>query len=543
MRFSPTCTARLGRGFVFLPLLAALAVAQSRLPTQRVTNEPVPIATGGFGERVYGLEDLDGDGWADYAVLAPSYPPFGSARGRIYVHSGRTGLAFLTCDSPQAGSLFGRALCSAGDLSGDGVPDLVIGSPGHDLPGAPDAGRVASYSGADGALLWARDGDVAGGALGAAVEAAGPGATTFLVAGEPGRAASGFAGAGSIAYLDPLTGMLLDREAGPVGFDGLGRTLGVRRGQAGLWAGSGGGRVWVLDGPGGSPSASLLLGPLPGSNEAPSLAVLANPAPVGGGLVVGRRLTDLPGLPNAGQVSFFPVGATAPAATFSGGFLNESLGGQVVAIPDQDGDGAEEIGIRSAPAQGLGTRFRVRTLAGQDLDDVSHPHGGVHYAGLPDVTGDGRGEWIAGVATGTAVIYEAQLFTAGLSSPVLAPSLPGGPQVLVQEIDLGPINSQLAYLVAYSATGTAPPLLLGGMAPSVPLVLDAFTLFALEQAGGPILPDALGFLDPQGRATSSITLPAPLATALAGTVVFDVALALAPNGVVATSNPREVLLP
>lgn len=60
--------------------------------------------------------------------------------------------------TPIAGSAYAFSVAGGGDLNGDGVPDLVVGSPGAKGPG-PFAGRVQALSGKDGAELWARTGE------------------------------------------------------------------------------------------------------------------------------------------------------------------------------------------------------------------------------------------------------------------------------------------------------------------------------------------------------------------------------------------------
>jgi len=54
-----------------------------------------------------------------------------------------------------AGDRFGVAAISLGDVSGDGVPDFAVGNPWDDL-GATDGGSVTLYSGADRAVLCRR---------------------------------------------------------------------------------------------------------------------------------------------------------------------------------------------------------------------------------------------------------------------------------------------------------------------------------------------------------------------------------------------------
>jgi hypothetical protein len=105
-----------------------------------------------FGFAVAGVGDVDRDGVADVAVGAPS----GSdpSRARTLVFSGATGAALRHLAPPTTGGhvAFGRSVAGAGDVSGDGVPDVVVSAPalGQGL------GAVFAFSGADGAQLWSR---------------------------------------------------------------------------------------------------------------------------------------------------------------------------------------------------------------------------------------------------------------------------------------------------------------------------------------------------------------------------------------------------
>jgi hypothetical protein len=80
-----------------------------------------------------GIVDLDGDDLDDIAFMAPSWG--GSAPG-VYVHAGSSGNGSFSTD--DAASLIhaenssdgiGEQLVNAGDQTGDGVNDLLIGAP------------------------------------------------------------------------------------------------------------------------------------------------------------------------------------------------------------------------------------------------------------------------------------------------------------------------------------------------------------------------------------------------------------------------------
>lgn len=94
--------------------------------------------------RVKGAGDLDQDGRDDFLV---GIPQFNASAGRVQAHSGLTGGILFTLNGAAAGEGMGFALSGAGDIDGDTVPDIVVGS----YMGL--AGRVRVCSGAGGALL------------------------------------------------------------------------------------------------------------------------------------------------------------------------------------------------------------------------------------------------------------------------------------------------------------------------------------------------------------------------------------------------------
>ena len=96
--------------------------------------------------------DLDGDGYPD--VYASDFSDNGKApgAGRIYVHSGKDGHRIFTLTGETPGEGFGTSPSAAGDVDGDGVPDLIVGAWQYSVP-ANSGGRAYLFSGKSGKLL------------------------------------------------------------------------------------------------------------------------------------------------------------------------------------------------------------------------------------------------------------------------------------------------------------------------------------------------------------------------------------------------------
>jgi hypothetical protein len=112
-----------------------------------------------FGYDVARVGDVNMDGRADLAVTSPFHGSGSSeGTGLVRVFSGANGQMLLNLTGAKAGEYFGISVDGAGDADGDGRDDLVIGISGHDSPTEANVGRVEVRSGADGHLIWGRDG-------------------------------------------------------------------------------------------------------------------------------------------------------------------------------------------------------------------------------------------------------------------------------------------------------------------------------------------------------------------------------------------------
>src|SRR6185503_13117360 len=161
-----------GKVFVY----SGTATGFTAVPWNVETNQ----AGSQFGAAVAAGGDVNGDGYADVLVGAPSYDDASTDDGRAYVFLGSpSGLATTPAwigHGTVAGATFGGAVGTAGDVNGDGYADFLVGAP-RDGTTEPFEGRAFLFLGSPGPLstlpAWTAESNEADARFGSSVATAG----------------------------------------------------------------------------------------------------------------------------------------------------------------------------------------------------------------------------------------------------------------------------------------------------------------------------------------------------------------------------------
>ncbi|KAA3611544.1 MAG: hypothetical protein DWQ01_05490 [Planctomycetota bacterium] len=412
-----------------------------------------------LGFAVDAAGDINGDGVPDLILGAPG--AFWD-QGRAYLVSGYSGNPILEISGNQGNEQLGYSVSELGDVNGDGFGDLVIGALLTDSGGIHDVGGAFVISGSDGSRLFEHFGNSNLSRFGAAVDGGkdvnGDGTPDYLVS----------------AYQDDPSGL-------------------TSAGTAWVYSGANGATLYEISGEEAGDEFGKALALVDDLNQDQFADFL-----------ISAPEADANGLTLAGKVYLYSGKDGSLLQVFTGEEENQHFGSALAGAGDVDDDGFPEILIGASKSNVPGTRdvgavYLLTSRTWQRMTKIrgKTQHGGYgdSLAGGKDVNGDGLADWMVGgpregdpTSLGAVFTYsylpymrlESHLFSLSSNSSL----------EIRMKFPLSEAGQP--FTILFSAAGTGPTNL-GGV--FVPLTPDPFFQSLLAGWTPPNLQDGTGRLN------------------------------------------------
>ncbi len=360
--------------FLLLPaaMLAAAPTTGWALTTERLIA-PVGAANNDQLGASVAAADLNGDGYTDLIAGAKTA---GSGLGHVHVYFGGPGASDATgilLTGQVSGDDFGYSVDSAGDMNGDGYPEVIVGAPfagtghayvyfgGPTMDATPDL-VLTGAAGSDGfGISVASAGDVNGDGFGDVIVGA---PFNDAGGGNAGRVYVFFGGPGADSVPDLIvTGKAAGDEfgysaggAGDVNGDGVGDLVVGALGND--TAGAAAGQAYVFFGSAAGDTVADLIFNGEAAGDELGYAVGAAGDVNGDGyddVLVGAPFNDAGGN-SAGRVYVFyggPIADSVPDLVLTGAAAGDNLGSALARAGDLNADGYGDI-VAGAPLHHVG---------------------------------------------------------------------------------------------------------------------------------------------------------------------------------------------